>query len=201
MTNAQDAYALRFQKYLQDVAERLEAHVRELTRDLDNIDQITARAKDPASFSTKAASVTQDGKPRYRDPLTEIQDQLGVRIVVFYKQTVDVVVSTIDKYFRRIEEKDLVPESEWEFGYFGKHLVLATPADVVPREVTLEETPRFFELQVKTLFQHAWSQANHDLGYKSPRELQRDQKRLLAFAAAQAWGADRTFAELQQALG
>ena len=29
-----------------------------------------------------------------------------------------------------------------------------------------ERTPRFFELQVKTLFQHAWSEASHDIAYK-----------------------------------
>ncbi|WP_244619298.1 hypothetical protein [Rhizobium sp. 18055] len=57
--------------------------------------------------------------------------------------------------------------------------------------------PNFFEIQVKTLFQHAWSEANHDLGYKPESDrLTSDQNRLLAFASAQAWGADRAFDEL-----
>jgi putative GTP pyrophosphokinase len=54
----------------------------------------------------------------------------------------------------------------------------------------------FFELQLKTLFQHAWSEADHDLGYKPSAELSLDQKRRLAFTAAQAWGADLIFDEL-----
>jgi len=54
----------------------------------------------------------------------------------------------------------------------------------------------FFELQIKTLFQHAWSEAEHDLGYKPTTVLSHDQKKRLAFTAAQAWGADQVFDEL-----
>lgn len=54
----------------------------------------------------------------------------------------------------------------------------------------------FFELQIKTLFQHAWSESEHDLGYKPTTTLSSDQKRRLAFTAAQAWGADQIFDEL-----
>jgi len=54
----------------------------------------------------------------------------------------------------------------------------------------------FFELQVCTLFQHAWAQANHDLGYKAKEEIAEEERKLMAWAAAQAWGADRIFNEL-----
>jgi ppGpp synthetase/RelA/SpoT-type nucleotidyltranferase len=61
--------------------------------------------------------------------------------------------------------------------------------------------PDVFELQVKTLFQHAWSEADHDLGYKPGGKTPNPaQKRLLAYASAQAWGADRVFDELFQTL-
>ena len=50
---------------------------------------------------------------------------------------------------------------------------------------------------MKTLFQHAWSEANHDLGYKpGSAPLTSDAKRRLDIPAAQAWGADRIFDEL-----
>lgn len=78
----------------------------------------------------------------------------------------EIVAAKLERYFRPIERRDLVPESDWEFGYFGRHWVFALVDDVVPRDVYRELVPRFFELQVKTLFQHAWSEANHDLGYK-----------------------------------
>lgn len=79
------------------------------------------------------------------------------------------------------------------------HYILKIPDDVIP-EGKEPECPEFFELQIKTLFQHAWSEAHHDLGYKCPRELSRDEKRLLAFAAAQAWGADKVYADLSESI-
>lgn len=53
--------------------------------------------------------------------------------------------------------------------------------------------PKFFELQIKTLFQHAWTVADHKPG---SLPLNRDQRRQLAFTSAQAWGADRVFNQL-----
>lgn len=194
-----DEYQRRFDVVLQVVAKALQEHIAILVRGATTIDQITARAKDPESFARKAAK-EEGGKPKYGAPLTEIQDQLGVRIVVFYKRDVGLVSERILRYFSAIEEKELIPESYWEFGYFGEHLVLAMPADVIPREVDPAEVPRFFELQIKTLFQHAWSQANHDLGYKATRALTGYQERRLAFTSAQAWGADREFESLRAEL-
>jgi ppGpp synthetase/RelA/SpoT-type nucleotidyltranferase len=94
----------------------------------------------------------------------------------------------------------MVPESPSEFGYEGKHYVLFLPKDLLTPELPREDCPTFFELQIKTLFQHAWAQADHDLAYKPPEELTRDQKRKIAFTAAQAWGADLVFDELASEL-
>jgi putative GTP pyrophosphokinase len=89
-----------------------------------------------------------------------------------------------------------VPDSEREFGYEGRHFILFLPRDVFKDEENESAVISFFELQIKTLFQHAWSESEHDLGYKPTTTLSSDQKRRLAFTAAQAWGADQIFDEL-----
>jgi putative GTP pyrophosphokinase len=71
---------------------------------------------------------------------------------------------------------------------------LVIPTDVIDDGMDQSLMPGFFELQIKTLFQHAWSEADHDLGYKpGERPLSSDEKRQLAYTSAQAWGADHMF--------
>jgi putative GTP pyrophosphokinase len=200
MSNDVDLYRQRHATHLQRVAQGLEEFGRSCVADIQNVDRVSARAKDPDRFAQKASRTTVDGASRYPHPLADIQDQIGLRIVVFYEATVGIVWEAMERYVRSIELQELVPESDWEFGYFGRHGIMVLPTDVVPDNVNLAEVPRFFELQIKTLFQHAWSEANHDLGYKSPVDLSHDQQRRLAFAAAQAWGADRAFEELRAEL-
>jgi ppGpp synthetase/RelA/SpoT-type nucleotidyltranferase len=138
-----------------------------------------------------------DGVARYSDPLNQIQDQIGARVVTFYISDIPQVDAVIEKYYRLVESKTLVPDSQWAFGYFGVHYILLIPRDVIEADVVDDLVPEFFELQLKTLFQHAWSEANHDLGYKpGAAPLTPDVERRLAFTAAQAWRADRMFNEL-----
>lgn len=200
MTNEIDQYRDRYEQYLTRIAASLEDLIRDHLKTTHRIDRISARAKDPDHFAEKAERLDDAGKRKYSDPLTEIQDQLGARVTVFYLQTVDTVSEILESFFRPIEERSVVPDSNWEFGYFGKHYIMALPGDIVPEGIELADAPRFFELQIKTLFQHAWSEANHDLGYKGVTALTSEEQRRLAFASAQAWGADEAFALLSETL-
>jgi putative GTP pyrophosphokinase len=181
---------------LQVIAIQLEELVSEYLRGEPRIDRITTRAKEIDSFVEKALKM-ENKKRKYPDPLSQIQDQVGARIITFYRADVERLDEIVLRYFTPIESKDRVPDSEWEFGYFGRHHVLLLPSDVTPEDPNSDLVPRFFELQIKTLFQHAWSESEHDLGYKAGESpLTSDQKRKLAFTSAQAWGADHIFDEL-----
>lgn len=193
-----DIYRRRRENTLVKLAENLNAHLQDCLTGQPRIDRISSRAKDVDRFVKKASAVV-DGNPKYTDPLCQIQDQIGVRVVVFYKADVERIDGIIRRYFTAIEYRAVVPDSESEFSYFGRHLILALPADVIEPEMDAEMIPQFFELQIKTLFQHAWSEADHDLAYKpGDAELTAEQKRLVAFTAAQAWGADHIFDRLFQ---
>ena len=184
-------YRRRHDSVLVRLADALSEHISEHIKGQLRIDRVSVRAKSVDRFLKKAAATNEDGKQKYAEPLDQIQDQIGARIVVFYKSDVDRISALILKYFRAIEQGKIVPDTEAEFGYFGHHLVLVMPSDVIDDDMDRASIPNFFELQIKTLFQHAWSEADHDLGYK-PGEvpLTSHQKRMIAFASAQAWGAD-----------
>ena len=189
-------YELLRTDYLEQIAAGLECHLKDLLSDCERIDRITSRAKDTNRFVKKAQKTTSDGRPKYSDPLRQIQDQVGARVITFYLDDVQAISNRIRSYFRHVENQFIQPEKEKEFGYVGEHFILFLPLDVVPEAPEGVILPQFFELQVKTLFQHAWSEAEHDLGYKSPAPLSQLQKRKMAFTAAQSWGADQIFNEL-----
>jgi ppGpp synthetase/RelA/SpoT-type nucleotidyltranferase len=199
MTLEQD-YSGRYTKALQPAAAALHALIVDYLAGIPRIDRVTVRAKSVERFIKKAATVV-NGEPKYSDPLSQIQDQIGARIVTFYLADVQAVADRIRKYLNPIEIKALVPDSESEFGYVGQHFILLLPSDVSAKLADTDLLPAFFELQVKTLFQHAWAEANHDLMYKPTFDLSSDQRRKIAFTAAQSWGADMIFEELHRAGG
>lgn len=199
MSESGEEYARRYES-LSRMARRLESMIADDLTGMSHIDRISARAKSPGSFVAKAVLLLENGQPKYSHPLTEVQDQIGARVIVFYPSSVQPVADVLSRYFNPIEEQQLVPESDWAFGYFGRHFVFALPKDVIGRDDNPEFAPPFFELQVKTLFQHAWSEATHDLGYKPAAPLAAEHARCFAYAAAQAWGADRMLEELRQNL-
>src|SRR5690242_17098859 len=115
MTDPVREYKSRYEGFLRTIAHNLEDHIRSHLEGIRNIDRVTARAKDPERFAEKARRLDDNGHPKYARPLTDIQDQLGARIIVFYLDDVKAVTATITQYFQPVEQRELVPESEWEF--------------------------------------------------------------------------------------
>jgi ppGpp synthetase/RelA/SpoT-type nucleotidyltranferase len=191
-------YRSRYERVLFPLSARLDSHLRDVVRSYPRLDRVSVRAKAVDRFLEKAAR-REGGERKYTDPLNQIQDQLGARVVTFYLSDVEQISTRVEEYFGSIEVQHVVPDSPSEFGYEGKHYILFIPQDVRIASED-EECPTFFELQIKTLFQHAWGEADHDLIYKPAGRLTSDQRRRVAFTAAQAWGADRIFEELAQEL-
>jgi ppGpp synthetase/RelA/SpoT-type nucleotidyltranferase len=88
MTHLEKAYIARRKKVLLPLAARIEENLKSLFGELPRIDRISARAKSVERFIGKAAKL-EDGQPKYDDPLNQIQDQVGARIVTFYASDVE----------------------------------------------------------------------------------------------------------------
>lgn len=196
--NLADLYRARHENVLTPIATNLERYLTEILRGEPRIDRVSVRAKSLASFVAKAGKVEHDA-PKYSAPLLDIQDQIAGRIITFYLSDVERVKQKITEYFGAIEAHRKEPESSSEFGYEGHHYILFLPEEAF-QSVDRANAPKVFELQIRTLFQHAWSEGNHDLIYKSLVPLTRDHLRRAAFTAAQAWGADMIFEELSTQL-
>lgn len=189
------AYKQRYQT-CQEIADIIKDDLQGLLENYERIDKISVRAKNPERFVEKALRLDDNGNRKYTDPINQVQDQIGARVVTFYLYDIDPVTERIKKFYKHIEEKKIVPDSYKKFSYEGRHLILFIPESKIPDELLSRDHPYFFEMQINTLFQHAWAEAEHELGYKVSSILDHLDKRYLAFTAAQAWGADRIFDEV-----
>lgn len=192
MVDIQGIYTERY-PILNQVAERIQDQLRnEILIGVPHIDYISSRAKGIESFVQKALKSKEDGTRKYSDPFNQIQDQIGIRVVVYFLTDVEVVKEKVLSNYIPVENIIVGDDNPTQFSYQGQHFVFHVPIGI--RE-TVKCPVSFFELQVHTLYQHAWAAANHDIGYKKKGELTELEQRKLAWAAAQSWGVDRIFDE------
>jgi putative GTP pyrophosphokinase len=183
-----DAYAARFD-FLRHVADRLEEELLEHFQGRPHIDRISFRVKGLDSFVEKAARRIE---PPYEVPLAEIEDQVAGRIIVHFIDDLGETVTHVGKLLNQVEQDHKRPTQYNEFDYESVHGVYVLPPQYLPSGWgDQEDMPETFELQVRTLFQHAYAEPQHDLGYKpGGAELTDEVRRELAWIAASSWGAD-----------
>lgn len=194
------AYAPRM-AMLKEVVARLDEVTREALRALVRVDRIGFRAKDGKSFAHKALKKNKDGSPRYVRPLEDVEDQAGGRVLVFFRRDIAPVEAALLKTFNRVEQVHKTPEDSNSFAYESVHFVFIIPPNVLPRGwEKLANPPTTFEMQIRTLFMHAWAEPQHDLRYKAKTELSEENKRRIAWAASNAWGGDAIFEQVLDAI-
>lgn len=138
-------------------------------------------------------------KPKYSNPLVELEDQVAGRVITFFRDDIPVVRGRLLDWFGSVEHESKEPAGPSEFGYESDHFVFVIPDHCKPANWgEFDNMPRTFELQLRTLFMHAWAEPQHDLGYKGDTD--DTTKKELAWIAASAWGADRTLNEIARRL-
>jgi len=165
------------------------------------INSIDCRAKDVESFRLKAGqpSTHDRNRPKYDNPLEEIKDLAGVRIITYVTGVIPLVVRAIGANFNVIESEDkgvsLVQEGR--LGYQSFHLLVEFKE---PR-LSLPEYSRFkkrvCEIQVRSILQHAWAELEHDIRYKSVGEAPEEISRRFVALAGLIEIADREFQTIQ----
>ena len=151
---------------------------------------ITGRTKSVASFAAKAVR-SSDGEPLYADPLTQITDVVGVRVITYVQSDVAAVAQLFADQLTIIDDRDLGEETarDGRFGYASRHLLVSSAA--------VRERPA--SVQVRTVLQHAWAEFEHDIRYKGtvPAEHAPDLDRRFTLAAGLLELADREFSEIR----
>jgi putative GTP pyrophosphokinase len=169
-------------------------------RDL-RVHSIEARAKEIESFARKVEepSETDPGKPKYPNPLADITDLAGVRVITFFPRTLEKVGEIILSEFNVIEkfDKAQVLLEEEKFGYASIHYLVRLKGN----RTELLEYSRFkglvAEIQVRTILQHAWAEIEHDIQYKSVETIPSSIRRRFMSLAGMLEIGDREFQAIQ----
>jgi ppGpp synthetase/RelA/SpoT-type nucleotidyltranferase len=124
--------------------------------------------------------------------LADITDIIGLRVITFYTDDVDKVASAVERLFvvdwdnsvdkRKIHEID-------SFGYLSLHYICSK-----------DGFPYRFEIQMRTVLQHAWANMNHDTGYKSGVEVPKVYLRNLSRLAGMLELVDEQFSLIRSEL-
>ena len=148
-------------------AGRLTGLVAELCVEL-RVHAVNGRAKDENSFHAKSLKKDSGGLAKYKDPLKEIEDLVGVRIICFTNTQVGDVGRILEQEFsiHEIVDKERELNEAGRVGYVSKHFIVSLSEG----RKALPEWKSFSgikaEIQVRTVFQHAWAEVEHRLQYK-----------------------------------
>jgi len=127
-----------------------------------NIHSVSGRVKERDSFLKKCE------KDKYSD-VEQITDLVGVRVITYILEDVEKVCKLIENEFT-VDDANSVDKSvslkENEMGYLSVHYILRLSG----RRCDLPEHRAYsgmcFEIQIRTLLQHAWAEFSHDKNYK-----------------------------------
>lgn len=167
---------------------------------------VTARAKTVASFAAKSASADPEGGEglRYDDPLAEMADQIGVRVVTYLASDVEAVADVLGEQLEVLGDRDkgLETARAGRWGYSSRHLDLRLPEDAPPDPLVDALAGRIVEVQIRTALQHAWAEFEHDIRYKGdvPPEHASELDRRFTLAAGLLELADREFTAIRDLL-
>jgi len=149
---------------------KLSALLKEILEGL-NIDHvIDYRVKDIKHFEEK---ISREGKA-YNDPLRDITDICGIRIVTSRTTVVDKIIRVL-KGELEIDEKNSVIKSQKlnidQFGYLSSNLVVSLNHERTRLTEWKKYTDLKAEIQIRTQLQHAWAQISHKFDYKKSADM------------------------------
>ena len=162
---------------------------------------VEARAKTIDSFARKASlpHPLDPTRPKYEDPLRDITDMAGVRVVTFLPTAVEQVGSAVDAQFEILEQEDKRDRLSLEerFGYVSVHYLVKLKEDRTDLPLYRRFASLVGEIQVRTILQHAWAEIQHDIEYKGGDPVAASVRRRFMAVAGMLEIADREFQAIQ----
>lgn len=166
-----------------------------------NYHVVQHRVKDHESLRLKLSRTLQDGSPKYKNGLDDIDDVIGIRVITYLEGDVERAMEALAGWFTVLERVDKRAEQRQKgtFGYSGQHIVFLIDENNPPPGCSEHQGQRF-EVQFRTILQHAWAEFEHDVRYKGSNHDRPEVNRALTLASGLIELADREFSNIDAAV-
>ncbi|MEW6420403.1 MAG: GTP pyrophosphokinase family protein [Deinococcota bacterium] len=152
---------------------------------------VTGGVKRPRSLADKLRR-----KPGRYPTLEDVTDLVGVRVITSFERDVNVVARMIEEHFV-VDWDNSSDNSKMHdpdrFGSLGVHDVVRAEPDLVP-----ERAGTRYEVQIRFILQHAWTEIEHDLGSRNRETVPREVRRRFSRLAGLLEMADEEFMALHR---
>lgn len=180
--------APQYEKLCAEVAFALEHSLRAASIEFSSV---TSRAKTLSSFLEKIE------RKAYADPLEEIEDLAGIRVVHLYRSDFKLIEEIIEDSFDVIERVDKLEDFGTDrFGYGATHFILRIGDSFTGARYDDLKSIKC-EVQVRTALQDAWAIISHHLVYKRESSIPQPLRRKVNSLAGLLETADDQFEHIR----
>ena len=177
-----------------DLAVKVESIIKDILSRKDIFyHSLESRVKEIDSFKEKAK------KDKYDDPINEITDLTGIRVIAYFEKDIYKICDIVKELFKidysNSEDKSDLLEAD-KMGYKSVHYI-ATFTNERTNSYDFEKFKDLnFEIQIRSILQHAWAEIEHDKNYKFKENLPQHLQRRFYSLAGMLEMADREFNSL-----
>lgn len=140
----------------------------------------------PIEKRTKTIKSVLEKIERYNyTKLDQINDMVGIRVIVLFKKDIEKVCDLIEENFQVIRKEDTAERlDDNQFGYGSIHYELKLNEEWCSVPSFSQFRNLSFELQIRTTSQHIWAASSHVLQYKRENDVPIKVKRSINRVAA-----------------
>ena len=154
---------------------------------------VLARAKTISSLRGKLR------RKQYPNPRKATTDLIGLRVITYFAADIDPVAEQLRRHLDISKRKCRDARKELEqdqFGYRSVHLIARLRLGQANGVAVSHLRRRWFEIQVRSILDHAWSEIEHEVVYKAGIEFPFDVLRRFRAVAGSLEVLEHAFAEL-----